>query len=87
MTDTLYTSSQNGFALPVFFKPDEFENSHKEFEESYYIVEVTFLVPGAGPEKQIYDSRIKEDMECWRNNISETAAIQTGIKIIEEGVK
>lgn len=46
-------------------------------------VEVTFVVPGCGSIKEIYDLGYAEHLLAWSMNERLTAAIQTHVKVIE----
>ena len=46
------------------------------------LVEVTFLVPGIGPTKEIYRLESEEDLLCWSLNERLSKAIQTGIRVL-----
>jgi hypothetical protein len=47
------------------------------------LVQVTFMIPGHGPIKEVYSMTNPHDIACWRGNNKLTNAVQLSVKTIE----
>lgn len=48
------------------------------------VVEVTFLVPGQGATKEIYDLRNASDIVAWKSNNKLANCIQLSVKTLDQ---